>query len=173
MSVDFCPAFEEGDITGYRVTCGDNDKLVGEVESYDDAKKLSDLHVKGCEECAYLDGCFIQDVTAVPRLNVSSANGAALLEVLGLRPADADVIDGLFYCVEDGMLDATDFLGRVLMAMVVAPSDAGAPWHDDSRPGGPRVTQCGRREGYVDEKLIELEVIAKWARDHGRKVQWT
>ncbi len=173
MSVDFAPVFEDGDTHGYRLVCCSTDKLVGERDAYSDARRLSDFHASSCDDCAYVDGCYIYEITVVPSLNVSSANAAALLEVLGLRPQDAEVLDGCWYGVEDGDLDATDFLGRVLTAQAVAPSDPGVPWHDDSRPGGPRVTQCGRFEGYVDEKLIELEAIARWAKEHGRRVQWT
>lgn len=173
MSIDFAPVFEEGDIEGYRLVCCLTDKELVQVDSYREAKRVSDLHAVLCEECGYLDGCYIYEITDVPRLNVSSANGAALLEVLGLRLQDTEVIDGLWYCVQDGVLDAKAFLGRVLLAQGVAPADAGIPWHDISRPGGPMVIQCGRREGYIDEKLIELEVLARWAMEHGRKVQWT
>lgn len=172
MSVDFAPTYVEGDVTGHRLVCEDLDEEIGRESSYSDALRVSRLHSQTCDACADLDGCFIYEITSVPRLIVSSANGAELLRVLGLQP-EVEVIDGLFYQNSEGSVSAQDFLGRVLMAQGVAPSDPGIPWHDDSRPGGARVIQCGRCPEYVDEKLIELEAIAQWAIAHGRNVQWS
>lgn len=49
-----------------------------------------------------------------------------------------------------GDIDAEKFLGMIHAAQAIAPED----------------------HGYLQTQLLELEKIAVWARDNGRKVQW-
>lgn len=74
------------------------------------------------------------------------------------------------------------FLGRVLMAIAVAPADAGVPATvrhvDDGFGGAPLLTadgrwhDLGRRPGYTDRKLAELRALAQWCAAHGHQVAW-
>lgn len=95
-----------------------------------------------------------------PTLNLSNGNAAQILDLLGL-PVEPD-----------GTAPAEDFLGRVLLAQALAGHAA-----DDTR-GRPAVregnwTECGRRPGYLAEKLTELHQIATWASKHYVPVWWS
>lgn len=100
-----------------------------------------------------------------PRINVNNANAGVLLEVLGLptdpwgMPEDFEFPTG------------HDFLGRVLMALAVSPEDAGVPAHSPN-PDRPNFIDCGRREGYLQERLGQLRELADYAIAHNRKVSW-
>jgi hypothetical protein len=89
-------------------------------------------------------------------LNVNDGNAAVLLDALGL--------DGEL----DGALPAAEFLGRVLVGLGLAPVDEGRPAVTDSR-----WTDCGRRPGYVQDRLAELRTIAQRAADEGWEVSWS
>ena len=94
-------------------------------------------------------------------VNFSNANGVAVLALLGVTPENTeDFWNG-------GRMSAEDFLGRVLVATAVNPADAGVP---ATREGN--FIDCGRREGYFDERLIELREIADVALATGGYVQW-
>jgi hypothetical protein len=101
------------------------------------------------------------DDDAVTEFNVSNSNAAAILDVLGIYANDEQ---------EDrlcGSLDATAFMGRVLIAQAISPVDAGIPTTTSGM-----MTDFGRPEGYLDAKLIELESIARIAMDRGLSVVW-
>lgn len=101
---------------------------------------------------------------SMPSLNVNGSNGVFLLRNLGRDEYDED----------GGVMEAEQFLGAVLVALAVAPEDHGVKDIDIMDATGQRAiwTLGGRREGYLQEQLLELEVIGTWARDNGRKVQW-
>lgn len=92
-------------------------------------------------------------------VNISNANALAVLERLGL-PTDDDY--GLF-----GELDATDFLGRALVANV-GRDDTGVPAESmkvlDGIFAGANLIDHGRRPGYfasIMERLVDLGVTAE------------
>lgn len=102
----------------------------------------------------------VLDVPESLELNVTNTNGAYLLGALGLPVND----EGDPFAVGDlyGTVDPADFLGRVLLAIAVSPTDAGVPTYET--PGtGPQWIECGRREGYLHEKLTVLRSLAEWA----------
>lgn len=103
-----------------------------------------------------------------PEANFANTNAIHLLQTLGLAPTpltpDADV-----YC---GTIDAEDFLGRVLIALAVAPVDEGIPAHEVPGPGA-QFIDCGRRPGYTQEALAHLRDVADFAVARGRKVVWS
>lgn len=92
-------------------------------------------------------------------VNVSNANAATLLEVLGL-----DTIELM------GAESAEGFLGRVLMASAVSPEDAGIPAH--VAVGNPRWIEGGRRPGYIQERLEQLRTLAEFARSGQAQITW-
>lgn len=98
-----------------------------------------------------------------PEVNLANGNAAALLDLLGLRPEDAYDMWG--------EADAADFLGRVLLALALLDVTT------DDVHGKPAVTErnwtdCGRRHGYLAEKLAELHEVGQWAAAHHTQVVW-
>src|SRR5215471_8779357 len=103
-------------------------------------------------------------------VNVSNANAAALLELLGLRPdgepvGTLPVLDLPDFGELMGQCPGEDFLGRVLTARAFldARGDEGTPAHVLS--GGPgtgsaMVVECGRAPGYFGDRLAQLENLA-------------
>lgn len=98
-------------------------------------------------------------------VNCSSANGNALLRLLGYVPSP----DG-------GEASPDEFLARVRRAGMRVGNVAGS---DDGEPGisgrgrlGARWTDCGRRPGYFAERLPELEQVGQQAKRHGGRVCW-
>lgn len=101
-----------------------------------------------------------------PGINVSNSNAAALLEVLGLPTNPWDTPEGFEYPT------GQDFLGRVLLALGLVPADAGVPAHAPN-PERPNFIDCGRREGYLQERLGQLRELADYAIAHNRRIDWS
>jgi hypothetical protein len=81
------------------------------------------------------------------------------LTVLGLRGTEEEAW---------GQLPADHFLGRVLVALAVAPQDPGVPWtHSGRHHGG------GRAAGHLQRRLLELHDLAQWCARNGRAVAWS
>lgn len=115
-------------------------------------------------------------------VNMSNVNAATLMSVLGIGQDDED---GL--C---GSLDCTDFLGRVLLAIALAPQDEGVPAHEitpaeaaadpllsalglgSETTAGPRVINGGRPVGYIQTRLMHLHDLAEAAVAAGQPVTW-
>jgi hypothetical protein len=101
----------------------------------------------------------LTDRPGVPSLNVNSSNAAELLSLLGL---DVE---------PDGDVAAEDLLGRVLLAQAlldVATDDE----HGRLPATEANWTTCGRRPGYLADRLAVLHTIATWARRHDAIVAW-
>lgn len=94
-----------------------------------------------------------------PELNMANGNAAAILQLLGL-PADPG-----------GEATAEQMLGRILIAQalldVATDDENGTPDVHDGR-----VIYCGRRPGYLAERLADLQEIATWAHQHHVPVVW-
>lgn len=113
----------------------------------------------------------IEDVER-PDVEVTSRNAPLLLAALGY--GEFDESDDMW-----GEASPQEFRGRVLTALAVAPADAGVPAHSDADApaylgalGGARWRQCGRREGWLQDKLAALHDLADWCERHGRQVHW-
>ncbi|MFD3539671.1 hypothetical protein ACFWUQ_09235 [Streptomyces sp. NPDC058662] len=96
---------------------------------------------------------FFADFTDEP-VNMANANAVRVLDVLGY--------DELY-----GDADAEDFLGRVLVALAVAPADAGRPATVDGN-----FIDCGRPPGYTQTRLEELRELAEDACARRLRVAW-
>ena len=96
-------------------------------------------------------------------VNMSNSNAAHVCDALGIDLAEWG------WC---GSLGAEDFLGRVLMALAVLPVDAGVPAHEVPGPGA-RVVECGRSEGYAQERLGQLRELADWAVAHQAEISFS
>lgn len=114
-----------------------------------------------------------------PQLNVTNVNAALILRALGLLseigaaailgPQPGLTPDGcpdLF-----GECDAADFLARIDLALALHPTDPGVPWHAITDAGN--VIDCGRRPGYLHERLHELRDVATFAHADQRRVVWS
>ena len=97
----------------------------------------------------------------VPQVNMSNGNAADLFTLLGLE-----------YDGDGGETSAQDFLGRVLLAQALLDVTT------DDAHGQPEIrdgnwTTCGRRPGYMAERLIQMQAIATWAINNNAIVAWT
>jgi hypothetical protein len=96
----------------------------------------------------------------------SSANGRAVLELLGYRP-------GSDLAGEDS---PDEFLAKVRRAGMRVANVTGADDGESATSGrgrlGARWVDCGRRDGYFAERLPALEQVAREAKKHGGMVVW-
>lgn len=108
-----------------------------------------------------------------PTLNVSNSNAFFLMDLLGLEKD---------YC---GSMSGHDLLGRVLVAQALYGHDEGVPPRQlvpgesfadglfgPVREGGATFLDMGRSEGYADDRLESLRMIAEDAMKHGKDVCW-
>lgn len=165
MSVTFYPEQHDSDITGWALQCSCGANRTDVLSTVrDEVVGMLLTHTPACAD-EWCDGerGWVTAVVAeeAPEVNVSNLNARYLLDALGLN-------DGGDLC---GTATGEDFLGRILMALAVAPVDEGVPAH--AVPGaGARWVECGRRPGYLQEVLGWLHEVAEWAIAHDRKVVW-
>lgn len=177
MSITFDTSLSP--IAGFSFTCGHENGLTehrfGSYEEsrtflqaeYDTHGYTGGLAVCGDDYCAYgLMSIQAIESDPAPDLNVSNTNAMHLLGLLGL-PAEPDECGSL-----GGSTTAEDFLGRVLLAQAVSPSDAGVPVTATVGQSGAVLIDMGRRVGYADDRLTSLRTLADFAVDRGRTVQW-
>lgn len=162
MSVTFRP--EEGTLLGWRAEhpCGARSTEVFPA-TREGCAAASQAKVVCSDEYCDEYSVFVTPVyeDEAPEVNVSNVNARAILDALG-HSLDAD--DEL--C---GGEDAESFMGRVLMAVAVAPQDAGVPTHHVT----PNFIDCGRPEGYLQDRLEALREVAEYAASKGREVVWS
>lgn len=98
----------------------------------------------------------IRDIPAAEELsvNMSNTNAFRVCQSLGID------LEAEGWC---GGMPAVDFLGRILVALAIEPVDAGVPVTVDAGPGRATFVDCGRREGYLQERLGQLRELADWA----------
>lgn len=110
-------------------------------------------------------------------INVSNANAGSILAALGVTLGE----DGEGWCGEMPAPMVVEACDRALALLRAEPSlDAGRPWREvrgnearellGSLAGlvgengrGPTVIDCGRRDGYMEERLTQLRGIAERA----------
>lgn len=95
-------------------------------------------------------------------VNVSNHNAVAILEALGI-----DVDPHNLY----GTIDADDLRGRCLVALALADDSAIAPV-TDRVPGQATYVDCGRREGYMSDRLAAILAVAEQAASLGVTVTY-
>jgi hypothetical protein len=91
-------------------------------------------------------------------VNVSNVNARDILSFLGVE---------FDYC---GTLSADELLGATLVAEAVAPRDPGHEGGAD--PRNPRMIECGRRPGYLNDRTAQIRALAEAAKAHGASVSW-
>lgn len=133
-------------------------------ETYDAVRAAIDAGAENpqCWSCdGYGDGPYASAISLfdeAPEVNVSNANAGTLLRALGLYEQGGDLT---------GALPGEEFASKVIQARVLTPQDAGVPATQYGL-----VTDCGRRPGYVQDRLDELQEIANFAWDKGLAVVW-
>lgn len=107
----------------------------------------------------------ISDIPAADDLsvNMSNSNAFRVCQTLGIDLEEEG------WC---GSLPAEDFLGRVLLALAIEPVDAGRPATVDAEPGRATFIDCGRPEGYAQERLGQLRELADWAVANGALISF-
>lgn len=89
-------------------------------------------------------------------VNVSNANAREILSALGYDARDIAGDDA-----------ADTFLGRVVLALGLAPTDPGRPAVQDGN-----VIDCGRAPGYLQTRLRELHTLAQSAVRSRQHIYW-
>jgi hypothetical protein len=171
MSITFA-----AEITGtddarvFEVRCDDG-SMIGEFVGYANAYGEAQAHALVCtlSLCqgygADMDEVFADDAP-VP-VNVHNANAVVLLDALGYAPAEHDASDPFDVPDLAGDAGAADFLGRVELALGLAPVDAGRPATQDAR-----WLTGARRPGYLQDRLAELRNLALACQRSGARVTW-
>jgi hypothetical protein len=174
VSVTFTTAFDESAPQVFTIECADGVRRETRTGDYGAIAALYSAHQLNCEneECRTYGPSLEMVGEFGPEVNVTNLNARLLLNALGLE-GGLDLTGGC---------DAGDFLGRVLIALAIAPPDEGVPSHrmvpGETSPfgnvveGGATMINCGRSEGYLQERLVELEAVARWALAEGREVTW-
>lgn len=159
MSVTFSVAAEP---TGeYQVKCLSSDRVIAWGRSMSLVRVAAASHKTECSDCN-IYGNFVNavlDVSESFELNVSSMNASLVLARLGIDTLDGDL---------SGSADASDFLGRVILALESGDDDSGV---SDVHEGN--LTHCGVPAGYYTERLTTLHEIASEALRLGRRVTWS
>lgn len=195
MSVTFSAAMNP--IIGFDLQCVCDARYLAEGEplmSYEVALatlatvKAANRGLANCED----DDCFtygiythaVEEGEVSPTLNMANGNSIAVLEALGLKSDEQS-----FEEVCCGGVTAEDFMGRVLMALAVAPVSAERPTVVEVNAAhanglgahegavvvdrGPTMIHCGVGEGYVQDKLAALMDLATFCVEHNRDVVWS
>lgn len=123
-----------------------------------------DIYPARRDDDGYLESAVAYD-DELHFINLANGNAAQIFSVLGLSITDEHG-DPL------GEIDATDLLGRVLVARGLNPADGGIPASVVPGPGATWI-DCGRRARYTEDRLADLERVAHYARDNGLLVAWS
>lgn len=165
MSVTFAAEYVASDFDGWAVThAGTEDRFSVVFADREDAVQALVEHDDTCDrDLCRMYGGQVDAMSAFPDLsvNISSVNARFVLDALGYGAADELV----------GECQPDDFFGRVMLAQAIAPTDAGVPAY--TAPGrGVQMIHCGRRPGYLADRLIVLSELAQWCRTQDRAVVW-
>lgn len=125
----------------------------------------------------------VEDGEDSPEVQMSNTNAVAVLETLGLKATDESFEDT---CC--GAISGEDLMGRILVALAIAPESAERPtlarvneahtYGAEAHAGavmvttGPTMIQCGVEAGYVQAKLEALRAVAEFCIEQDREVVW-
>lgn len=152
MSIVFTLDRSAGTPRAYIAVCGATGVDLGPTCDWMTGREAYGQH---CDDCDAL-GPILR--SADPEVDVAVRNAAYLLVLLGYGP----VVD------LNGRVPAEDFLGRVLVAEALSgPEDGYLPQATYGR-----MVDCGRRPGYVLERLADLRVVAEAAVSAGAGICW-
>lgn len=183
MGITFRPAStpQSEVVLDYRIHCGaqDGPSDSRRFSTYQHAQAALAHHAQLCPDL----WCWPDTASIVARtvgdddpvVDVSSSNGALLLRALDLAGelGGEDVVGGACSGTQfpwSGELVADELIERILLARALRPADSGLPAHALDDTG--RFIHCGRRPGYLDQRLAELENLARYAVAGHRHVVW-
>lgn len=167
MSVTF---YVESNITdeGFAVCgCGGGSESVGSYDNFNNFVvdfKERNTPLNGCdsEYCFAMGNIFFHAGSDIdydaPELNVSNFNAQSVFDALGIQILHEEYF---------GEMSPDDLEGRILIALAVSPVSAERPASTEGN-----ISFCGREEGYVQEKLIQIQEICSYARTINRNVVW-
>ena len=157
MSVTF-HAYETPKLFVISCSCGAANAVTPYATYQDavDARTVGVTPVCGDDFCAAYPVMVKAEELAAPEVNMSNINAREVITMLGLSTEDL--------C---GTLQASDLLGRILIAQAVAPRDAGIPATQEGN-----FVYGGREEGYTDDRLIELLSVAEYAAERNLVVSF-
>jgi hypothetical protein len=115
----------------------------------------------GDEYCAVFPGTIVpldEDADEELMVGVSGQNAMHLVQLLGYGAQQ----------YQEGAADASDFLGRVLLAQGINPSDEGVP-----AVAAGNWVECGRSIGYSEYRLDQLRTLALAGIAQGREIHWS
>lgn len=163
--------------TGLRVKCCDGGVRDARVwPSATTYARIDSEHAAACLSDSCGDGGVIEEVYAMEMepVWVDQYTAPFVLETLGYAvPEDGDMW---------GSATAADFLGRVLLAEAISPTDEGTPARralpgEQVGPflaveGGAVLHDGGRPAGYLQDVLRRLRALAEVARTHELRITW-
>lgn len=159
MSVTFSPAMDS--TVPHIITCICGEWTNGVIyPSFEMAHMVARGLKPACGD-VYCDYSYVQAETLEPEVQMSNHNASTLLDVLGIN-VGADFSDRC-----SGNLSAEDFLGRVLIAQGINPTDEGSATITVGN-----MVDCGRPAGYTDAKLDAMREVAEWAIVNKREIVW-
>lgn len=121
----------------------------------------------------------VEETTHNHSVTLANSNAVRVLETLGLMAAGEDEDSDLF-----GQCEAEDFLGRILLALAIAPHDEEIPAHQLRTneltgvlrtivgDGGAKVWTGTRRAGYLQDKLQKLADLVRFCQQHDHMIAW-
>lgn len=152
MSVTFStnPSIE---VVGVKINCW-NFEEISQPYNLNNYAEVAKTHNDNCEECRVYGGSLAEFEKVVNDMNISNTNASYLLDKLG--------IEELF-----GSMSSEDFLGRILIAEALSPSDEGIPSYKDGN-----IVYGGREENYLQNKLARLREMANYAKNNNLEITW-
>jgi hypothetical protein len=160
MSVSFSPT--EDFNQPYRHVCSCGDYWGPTFNSFNEAHAQRGFYKSHCrDQQCQMYPMYVQAVDATPEMNVSNTNAVTILDALDIRQGE-DFSDRC-----SGVMPATEFAERVLLARAASVADAGVPAYRDGN-----VIHYGRSKGYIEEALDRLADIADYAVTAKLDVHW-
>lgn len=170
MSVTF--AVESNtEISSYILSCGcANASSVtfnsdNEVEEFLGKWRDEPFHFDGCEDelCLFYipSITYIDGTENMRSVNVSNTNARDILEVLGYEQDEL--------C---GSATSDDFMGRILIALAIAPESAERVTEVSRSNYGSTIINCGRDAGYIQDRLTDLLDVVSDASNAGMGIYW-
>ena len=182
MTITFQPALPASQVALYRVSC-EQDGVLGTGLPVEEAYPLAELHGLTCPRSLCQEyGADVDDDGDVPMVNLHNANAMRVLVALGYqqergaevveeRPEVEPSLVEVLHNAPDlyGSDGPEAFIGRVLLALALSPTDAGVEAY--SSPSG-RWHEGPRREGHLQHVLAQLHDLAQWCAEHNHEVMW-
>lgn len=122
----------------------------------------SAAHALLCSECAAYDGPLVDPVLPFEQMNLANANAAELLTLLGF---DGDELYA-------GVCDAGELLGRLLVTDALLEPSPERSETVSKEPGRATLVDLGRPAGYLNDKVVRLSELARWAAANDAQVCW-